>query len=197
MTPVYLVFGATGGVGSALTRKLVQSGAKVIAAGRNQQKLDALNDELGVMTISGDATNSEMVAGAFYLARQRYKDLQGVVNCVAWQQAIETNLAAASHIVSEAAKAMSGAGGSVVLVSSPAGAKAGAAALTIDAAAQHAEKKIRVNCVAPASLAMHALATSDVALAIALFLDGGNSTLTGQVLDVGNGGTNIDAHSSV
>ena len=40
-TPSYLVFGATGGIGSELCRHLAAQGARLVLAGRNEEKLRA------------------------------------------------------------------------------------------------------------------------------------------------------------
>jgi NADP-dependent 3-hydroxy acid dehydrogenase YdfG len=45
---VYLVFGASGGIGSALSKRLLaQPGATVLLAGRDEAKLQQLVDSLG------------------------------------------------------------------------------------------------------------------------------------------------------
>jgi NADP-dependent 3-hydroxy acid dehydrogenase YdfG len=45
---VYIVFGASGGIGSALCKRLVaQDGAKVVLAGRDLSKLEQLQQSLG------------------------------------------------------------------------------------------------------------------------------------------------------
>lgn len=40
-TPVYLVLGATGGIGSEVCRRLTDKNVRVVAASRNQDKLSA------------------------------------------------------------------------------------------------------------------------------------------------------------
>ncbi len=52
-----LVVGATGGLGTAISRRLVQEGARLTLAGRNEAKLSALAGELGdgvVATVTAD-----------------------------------------------------------------------------------------------------------------------------------------------
>lgn len=45
---MYLVFGASGGIGSALSKRLLaQPGATVLLAGRDEGKLQQLVDSLG------------------------------------------------------------------------------------------------------------------------------------------------------
>ena len=47
VTPVYLVFGATGGIGSCLSRRLAARGARLVVAARDSDRLRALAGEIG------------------------------------------------------------------------------------------------------------------------------------------------------
>ena len=71
-----LVTGASGGIGGATVRRLVQAGADVIASGRTAESLEALAAETGVRTLPFDLTSEEGVHGAL-----DGLDLWGVVNC--------------------------------------------------------------------------------------------------------------------
>ena len=64
-TPSYLVFGAAGGIGSELCRHLAAQGARVVLAGRNEEKLRALSEELHGFAYPLDATHFEDVCGGF------------------------------------------------------------------------------------------------------------------------------------
>jgi NAD(P)-dependent dehydrogenase (short-subunit alcohol dehydrogenase family) len=71
-----LVTGASGGIGGATVRRLVQAGADVIASGRTTDSLAALAAETGARTLPFDLTSEESVRGAL-----DGLDLWGVVNC--------------------------------------------------------------------------------------------------------------------
>jgi L-xylulose reductase len=71
-----LVTGASGGIGGATVRRLVQAGADVIASGRTADSLEALAAETGVRALPFDLTSEESVRGAL-----EDLDLWGVVNC--------------------------------------------------------------------------------------------------------------------
>jgi len=71
-----LVTGASGGIGSATVRHLFRDGAQVVAAGRNEAKLEALAAETGCDALAFDLTSEQSVSDAI-----GDLDLWGVVNC--------------------------------------------------------------------------------------------------------------------
>jgi NAD(P)-dependent dehydrogenase (short-subunit alcohol dehydrogenase family) len=71
-----LVTGASGGIGGATVRHLVEAGAEVIASGRNEEALAALAKETGCRTLAFDLTSEDSVKGAL-----DGLDLYGAVNC--------------------------------------------------------------------------------------------------------------------
>lgn len=174
-TPLYLVLGATGAVGSALARRLSARGATVVVAGRRIDALTELADEIAGVPLELDARDFEQVAEAFDEAKSLPGRLRGAVNCVGsillkpahltsaadFEETIATNLTSAFATVRSAARTMRRDGGSVVLVSSAAAsiglanheaiaaAKAGVEGLVRSAAASYAQAGIRVNAVAP------------------------------------------------
>jgi 3-oxoacyl-[acyl-carrier protein] reductase len=171
---VHVVLGATGGIGSALTRLLTAAGARVVAAGRNESSLRALAEETGAETVVTDAADFDAVDSCLAAAAERHGRVDGVVNCAGslllkpahltrvedWEAVLAANLTTAFATVRAAGRTMEG-GGSVVLVSSAAArvglanheaiaaAKAGVAGLVLSAAATYASRGLRFNAVAP------------------------------------------------
>ncbi|MGL4460957.1 MAG: SDR family NAD(P)-dependent oxidoreductase [Planctomycetia bacterium] len=172
----YLILGGSGGIGSALARRLAAANGRVFLAGRSAAKLDAVADALRAPRLVVDAREPAEVDAAVQAALTAFGRLDGVANCVGslllkpahlttpaeWAETIAVNLTSAYGVVASAAKAMTAAGGgSIVLLSSAAArvgmtnheaiaaAKAGVVGLTLAAAATYANKGVRVNCVAP------------------------------------------------
>lgn len=171
---VCVVFGASGGIGSDLVHRLRRRGSRVVCAGRNQVRLNALAEESGAEAFILDATQTSQVEGCISHVVEKYGRIDGIANCVGslllkpahlttdadWSTTLATNLNSAFAVVRAGAKYMKN-GGSVVLVSSAAAriglanheaiaaAKAGIIGLALSAAASYAAKGIRFNCVAP------------------------------------------------
>ncbi len=172
---VHVVLGATGGIGSALSRRLVAGGARLLLAARNAEKLDELAGSLDAEWLTLDATRFEDVDGCVSLAIEKYGRVDGIANCVGsvllkpahlthedeWNATLALNLGSAFATVRAGARGMMKDGGSIVLVSSAAArvglvnheaiaaAKAGINGLVLSAAASYARHGIRVNAVAP------------------------------------------------
>lgn len=171
----YVVFGASGGVGTALTHRLRSRGANVVAAGRDPEKIESLAQATGAISMVADATDAGQVEGLIAESTEALGRITGIVNCVGsvilkpahlttdaeWDATIAKNLSSSFYIVRSGVKRMMGEGGSIVLVSTAAArtglanheaiaaAKAGVIGLMQAAAASYGSKNIRVNCVAP------------------------------------------------
>ncbi|KAB2674271.1 MAG: SDR family oxidoreductase [Verrucomicrobia bacterium] len=171
-----VVFGATGGIGSALVRQLVAEGWKVHAVARGQSRLDALAAETGAVSHAVDVTDPAAVDACLGAVQASEGRIDGVAHCVGslllkpahnttdadWAGVIGANLTSSFHVLRSAAgRMMRTGGGSIVLLSSAvakhgmvnhdaiAAAKAGVAGLALSAAATYARYNLRVNCVAP------------------------------------------------
>lgn len=174
MSKTVIIFGATGGIGTQVSRQLYQDFRLVLCA-RDQEKLEALASETGGMGLVCDARDFTSVESCFRTAAADGAEVVGAVNCVGsivlkpahlttekdYTETIDLNLKSAFAVTRAAAKCMSQSGGSVVLVSSVAAetglpnheaiaaAKGGVSALTRSAAASYASRKLRFNAVAP------------------------------------------------
>ncbi|MEM8488393.1 MAG: SDR family oxidoreductase [Bacteroidota bacterium] len=173
--PVYIILGASGGIGSAVSRKLASTGAHLLLGARQPAPLQALASEIGGVAHTLDATQFDAVQGIVKQAIDQYGRLDGIANCVGsillkpahltsveeFAETINQNLNTAFYTVKAGARAMMKHGGSIVLCSSAvarkglvnheaiAAAKAGIVGLAQSAAATYAPRNIRINCVAP------------------------------------------------
>ena len=170
-----LVLGATGSIGGSVVRLLSQQGHRVVAAGRNAERLNTLAEDCDVPTFQFDAADAAAIASAAQFAAQELGAVTGVANCIGsvllkpghltteeeWSAVIETNLTSGFRVLRGCVPLMRKSGGSIVFVSSAAAriginnheaiaaAKAGLNGLTLSAAATYARQAIRVNSVAP------------------------------------------------
>jgi NAD(P)-dependent dehydrogenase (short-subunit alcohol dehydrogenase family) len=171
----YLIFGGTGGIGSALCELLIADGHQVAVAAKNADKLSDIAQRLKVYPIPCDVTDAQQVQQAVDATLQQFGTLDGVANCVGslllkpahltspeeWRNVMATNLDASFYIIKSVARQMMKTGGSIVLCASAvakhgfhnheaiAAAKAGINGLMLSSAATYAKRNIRINAVAP------------------------------------------------
>jgi NAD(P)-dependent dehydrogenase (short-subunit alcohol dehydrogenase family) len=170
-----VIFGATGDIGSALSRMLYDRGSRLFLVGRDSERVRALASELNASSTSLDARSPDQFERCLEAAKAELGDITGVVNCIGslllkpahrtsseeWDATLVANLGSAFATVRAAAQTMRQTGGSVVLISSAAAltglpnheaiaaAKAGILGLTRSAAASYANSRLRFNAVAP------------------------------------------------
>lgn len=169
-----LILGATGGIGSALARRLAAHSVPLLLAGRRAEPLEALASELGAASLVTDATSFAAVDQAADAAIAQHGALRGIVNAVGsiilkpahltreeeLMATLQTNLVSAFAAVRAGARTMTN-GGSVVLFSTAAAriglanheaiaaAKGGVNGLVLSAAATYGARGLRVNAIAP------------------------------------------------
>ena len=176
-SPVMLIVGGVGGIGSAVARRLAGRGDRIVLAGRNVEKVESLAAETGAQNFTLDARDSAAVDELMQSVLASHGRVDGVVNCAGsillkpahlitdaeFAETIATNLTTAFNVLRAAVRVMmkQTGGGSIVLCSSVAArrglvnheaiaaAKAGVEGLALAAAASYARFGVRVNCVAP------------------------------------------------
>ena len=176
-SPVALIAGITGGIGSDLARRLATAGWRVAGYGRSGENLAALHAEIPeLLTHEADATQPSQVEATVAATVAEFGQLDAYVHCVGsilikpahltkieeWQRVMDLNLNSAFYGLRAALGPMQTQNaGSIVLVSSAAAqtglpsheaiaaAKAGINGLVRSAAATYAPRNIRINAVAP------------------------------------------------
>jgi NAD(P)-dependent dehydrogenase (short-subunit alcohol dehydrogenase family) len=176
---VYVIAGASGGIGSTLARHLHACGAQLVLGGRDPEKLNTLAEETGATVVRYSGTDFASAEELMAAATSKHGRLDGAV-CAAgsillkpahlvseqeYNDTMAANSAAAFGLVRAAARPLMERGGSIVLFASAAAvtglsnheaiaaAKGAVMGLAISAAATYARYQIRVNCIAPGLVA--------------------------------------------
>jgi len=176
-SPVIVIVGGAGGIGSAVARKLATRGCRLVIAGRNPERLESVAAETGAQAFPLDARDSAAVDAMMQAVQTSHGRVDGLVNCAGsillkpahligdqeFADTIAFNLTTAFNLLRATVRLMmkQSGGGSIVLCSSVAArrglvnheaiaaAKAGVEGLALAAAASYARFGVRVNCVAP------------------------------------------------
>ena len=170
MSEKYLIFGATGSIGSSLAEQMVNSGFNVHLVGRNETETKNISDKLGcTFTIANVLEN-----GFIEKVKNDISEVKGVAYCVGsidlkplrmvteddFNKCMKLNLYSAVEVIKGYQESLKKSKGSVVLFSTVAAqrgftnhtiiasTKAAVEGLTVSLAAEFAPN-IRVNCIAP------------------------------------------------
>ncbi|MDC3117019.1 SDR family oxidoreductase [Candidatus Pelagibacter sp.] len=170
MSEKYLIFGATGSIGSSLAEQMVNSGFNVHLVGRSETETKNISDKLGcTFTIANVLEN-----GFIEKVKNDIQEVKGVAYCVGsidlkplrmvteedFNKCMKLNLYSAVEVIKGYQESLKKNKGSVVLFSTVAAqrgftnhtiiasSKAAVEGLTVSLAAEFAPN-IRVNCIAP------------------------------------------------
>lgn len=153
-----LVTGASGGVGKAITRRLVKEGATVCLSGRNRGRLDEIIEKLPDgkgRCYPADLTVDSEVQAAVRKILKENKRLDAVIHCAAiimlkpvatapardFEKQLQTNVVGPFRLTQLLLPALVSARGQIVFINSSAGRRA-RASLSQYAATKHALKAV-------------------------------------------------------
>jgi len=170
MSEKYVIFGATGSIGSSLAEQLKNSGNDIHLVGRNKSELSSVSEKLG----SSHTVADVLEEGFIEKVKSDISEIKGIAYCVGsidlkpfrmineqdFQKCMKLNLYSAVEAIKGFQESVKKNKGSIVLFSTVAAqrgftnhaiiasAKAAVEGLTVSLAAEFAPN-IRVNCVAP------------------------------------------------
>jgi 3-oxoacyl-[acyl-carrier protein] reductase len=136
---VALITGGTRGIGRVIAERLVQAGATVAVCARGREGLERTASELGVLTLSIDATDWREVAGGVARVESALGPIEVLVNNVGgdgvvrpleelsdsdWTADLDTNFLSATRFTRAVLPRMRAGGGAVLFVASTAGVEA-------------------------------------------------------------------------
>ena len=170
MSEKYVIFGATGSIGSSLAEQLKNSGNDIHLVGRNESELSSISEKLGC----SHTVAYVLMDGFIEKVKSDISEIKGLAYCVGsidlkplrmvneqdFQKCMKLNLYSAVEAIKGYQESLKKNKGSIVLFSTVAAqrgftnhaiiasAKAAVEGLTVSLAAEFAPN-IRVNCVAP------------------------------------------------
>lgn len=172
-----LITGASGGLGAGIARAFAREGARVVLAGRSEERLLALASELAVDLVAFDVSDAGATAGAVDRAAGSLGGLDALVAAAAvdcdwapvgemtvetWDETVATNLSGVFYTCRAALPHLVAAGGgSIVALTSVAAyqvwphdaaysaSKAGVDMLVRTIAVEYGPSGVRANCVSP------------------------------------------------
>ena len=170
MSNKYLIFGATGSIGSNLANILYNANNEIHLVARNEVEVKTLSEKLGCTYSVADVLEDDFIDKI----KSDISDIKGIAYCVGsidlkplkmvkeqdFQKCMKLNLYSAVEIIKSYQESLKKNNGSIVLFSTVAvqrgftnhsiiaSTKAAVEGLTVSLAAEFAPK-IRVNCIAP------------------------------------------------
>jgi len=170
MSEKYLIFGATGSIGSSLAEQLKESGQDIHLVARNESELSIIAEKLGCTHTVANVLEE----GFIEKVKSDISDIKGLAYCVGsidlkpirmvneqdFQKCMKLNLYSAVETIKEYQESLKKNKGSIVMFSTVAAqrgftnhaiiasTKAAVEGLTVSLAAEFAPN-IRVNCIAP------------------------------------------------
>ena len=170
MSEKYLIFGATGSIGSSLAEQLKESGQDIHLVARNENELSIIAEKLGCTHTVANVLEE----GFIEKVKSDISDIKGLAYCVGsidlkpirmvneqdFQKCMKLNLYSAVETIKEYQESLKKNKGSIVMFSTVAAqrgftnhaiiasTKAAVEGLTVSLAAEFAPN-IRVNCIAP------------------------------------------------
>ena len=139
MSPVFVITGASSGIGAATARRAVEAGYRVVLAARSKDKLDGLVEELGgaehALAVETDVTEWEANEALIAAATDAYGQVDVVYANAGfgakrgwleetpehWRAMVLTNVLGAAYTVRAAIPALKATKGHVLLTGSVAG----------------------------------------------------------------------------
>lgn len=176
MSKVVIVTGASSGIGAATAVAFHGQGYQVVLAGRNEERLQEVADELsGAVTWAGDIANSQACDGLIAFAMAQFARIDVLVNCAGvihrctaedtsnaqWEDTMGVNLNGPFFLSRGAIPHMKQNGGAIINIASDWGlqggqlaaaycaSKGGLVLMTKAMALDHAKEKIRINAICP------------------------------------------------
>lgn len=175
-TKTIVIGGITGGIGSALSSRLVAAGHNVHGFARDAEKIDALKSDLGIEVSAIEATEPDAIAEYIQSVSESAGQIDAYVHAIGsiflkpahltspedWHKVIQANLTSAFFALRACTQVMHKQGSGSCLFFSTAAAQVGIAnheaiaaakggieALVRSAAATYSSKGLRINAIAP------------------------------------------------
>jgi len=134
-SPVFIITGASSGIGEATARQAAQAGYRVVLAARSAEKIEALATEVGGLAIPTDVTRWEDNEALVQRALDEYGRVDAIFANAGfggargwlkgepeeWREMVLTNVLGAAYTVRAAIPALTDAKGHVLITSSVAG----------------------------------------------------------------------------